>query len=182
VISTEGAVTEPAYFDHFSNDNIQIKILTHKTKNAPSDVLKRMMKYLEKEGSREGDQHWLVIDKDEWKHEQIKPLHDWAGEASNRGLALSNPHFEYWLLLHFEKPKNGISSQYIFKQLKKYLPGYDKSLSLRELQKLKAHVHDAMRNARQKDSPKCKDWPRGHGATVYRLVEVLIKTVRLENS
>ena len=52
---------------------------------------------------KQGDQLWLVIDRDpqSWKEKQIALI---GRECSRRKyyLALSNPCFELWLLLHFE--------------------------------------------------------------------------------
>ncbi len=40
--------------------------------------------------------------KDEWTDDQLSQLNEWAQGADNYGFALSNPKFEFWLLLHFE--------------------------------------------------------------------------------
>lgn len=179
VISTEGSITEPDYFSMFGSEYLHIKIVRGKCKRAkkssPKAVLQRMKDYLEEEGFRDGDQHWLVIDKDKWKNEQIQPLYDWTVGAKNRGFAFSNPSFEYWLLLHFDAAKNVTSSKNVLKRLEKFLPKYNKSLDASMLQKLKNLLPAAIENAKQKDVPLCEDWPRINGTTVYRLIEEILK-------
>ena len=54
-----------------------------------------MISYLKREA-------WLVVDKDQWTDDQLIKLLEWSQKADNYGFALSNPKFEYWLLLHFE--------------------------------------------------------------------------------
>ena len=53
VIAAEGSITEPQYFAIFNNENttIQIKCLKDKNKTSPTQVLKRMEKYLQENDS-----------------------------------------------------------------------------------------------------------------------------------
>lgn len=181
ILSTEGKITEPDYFSMFDNDNIHIKIVKGKSKktrkSSPDSVLQRMSEYLEEEKLKKekSDQYWLVIDKDMWLDSQIQPLYAWASEAKNRGFALSNPKFEYWLLLHFEDGKGIRSPRELLDHLNKYLPGYAKHLNDTMLEKLDASFQEAIKNAKQKDVPACEDWPKIYGTTVYRLVEEILK-------
>jgi len=180
VISTEGSNTEPRYFLWFDNDHIHIKIAKgnckRAKKNCPSAVLQRMEDHLREEKSKKekSDQYWLVIDKDQWSDSQIKPLHDWALGVESRGFALSNPNFEYWLLLHFEDAKGINSPRKILERLQRYLPEYEKNLDDLMLKQFEDRFSVAIENARQKDVPACEDWPRVYGTTVYRLIEEIL--------
>ena len=58
-------------------------------------------------------------------------------------------------------------------RLKSYLPHFEKGHV--EVNKLQPGIHDATRRADLKDKPRCLDWPRTTGTTVYRLVKKLIK-------
>ncbi len=58
--------------------------------------------HLRQEALGSSDEAWLVVDKDQWTDEQLDQLHAWARTHDNYGFTLSNPKFEYWLLLHFE--------------------------------------------------------------------------------
>ena len=84
-------------------------------------------------------------------------------------MAVSNPKFEYWLLLHFEDG-NGVNIKNCIQRLKAYLPHFDKNHV--EIDKLKDKIDDAIKRANMKDKSHCK-WPAQNGSTVYRLVEKL---------
>ena len=113
VVATEGQKTEPQYFSLFNSASV-IRVLCLKCgrDSAPESVLKRMQRYLNDEEIKKTDEAWLVVDKDQWSSAQLLMLHQWAQSAANYGMALSNPKFEYWLLLHFEDGSGvGTSSQ-----------------------------------------------------------------------
>lgn len=174
VIATEGAETEPAYFKMFEDQErvIHIQVLPGKNKSAPPQVWKRMNEHLKKKGLKAEDQAWLVVDTDQWSEQQLVALFQWSRSIENYGLAVSNPKFEFWLLLHFEDGNGIASSRECSERLRRCLPNYDKGeLDLRQL---RDGVIDATRRARQKDLPPCADWPRTVGTTVYRLVEQLV--------
>ena len=120
------------------------------------------------------DEAWLVVGKDNWKDEQLERLHAWAQSHKNYGFALSNPKFEYWLLLHFEDGIGISSSIECSERLKRYLPGYDKGIDVRKISR--SQIDMAVERARQRDNPPCCDWPRNPGVTtVYRLVESILR-------
>src|SRR5690349_15468219 len=102
IVSVEGRKTECQYFEILNSlqTDVYIRCLNHKSKNASPYVLKRMREYLKNEPLKKYDEAWIVIDKDTWTDEQLTQLCEWTKEAENYGLALSNPKFEYWLLLH----------------------------------------------------------------------------------
>lgn len=176
IIATEGTKTEPQYFGMFNslNATIHVECLKQKHGTAPPQVLKQMRTYLQDEGLKRRDEAWLVVDKDQWTDEQLAQLHRWAQTAENYGFALSNPKFEYWLLLHFEDGDNVSSARACTERLRTHLPNFDKGNV--EVEKLKPGISEAIRRAKQKDTPPCTDWPRTTGTTVYRLVEKLLNT------
>ncbi len=171
IIAVEGAKTEPQYFAIFNNEQsvIQVQCLRGRHDSSPPQVLKRMELWLDQEALLASDEAWLVVDKDHWTEDQLTQLHAWAQTKVNYGFALSNPKFEYWLLLHFEDGNEVANSQNCTDRLKKYLPGFDKGIDSRKF--TSAMMNDAIRRARQRDNPPCEDWPRTAGTTVYRLVE-----------
>lgn len=116
-----------------------------------------------------------MVDKDQWKNGQLNQLKQWAQESENFGFAVSNPKFEYWLLLHFEDG-NGIAfPQDCTNRLKKFMRGYDKGLNSRKL--TRERVEEAVRRARLRDNPPCADWPQAMGgSTVYRLVDNILQS------
>jgi hypothetical protein len=134
-------------------------------------VLRAMQKHLRHNPFTVRDEAWIVIDTDSWTEEQLAAVHAWSVEAPGRGLCVSNPMFEYWLLLHFEDGDNVASPRECLEKLVRRLPTYGKgSLPLSQLE---PRVDEAVGRARRRDTPPCLDWPRLTGTTVYRLVERL---------
>jgi len=132
-----------------------------------------MKNYLNKEGLKKTDEAWIVIDMDEWSSEQITQIYEWSKSKENYGLAVSNPMFEFWLLLHFEDGTKIASAKECLERLKRHLPEYRKGIDIRKF--TSEIIHNAVRRAKQRDNPMCVDWPRAiGGTTVYRLVEKLI--------
>lgn len=177
VISTEGN-TEREYFRMLKNynKNVTIKVLRNKASD-PASVLgkiKSELKILKRPGSesQSQDQAWVVIDKDSWSDNQVKPLLDWSKTDRQHGFALSNPHFEYWLLLHFEDPPGIGSPRDCLSKLRKHLPKYDKHIDNQMFSI--ACIENAVTRAKAQ-TPLTIDWPRTTGTTVYRLVERLIQ-------
>jgi len=174
VIATEGVKTEPRYFALFNNRQsvIKVKCLRGKSESSPPQVLRRMAKYLRQESLKKSDEAWLVVDKDQWLNEQLEQLLRWAQGSDNYGFALSNPKFEYWLLLHFEDGEGISSSRACLERLKRYLPNYDKDIDPGKI--TPGIIANAIQRAKQRDNPPCTDWPRSIGSTVYRLVERIL--------
>ena len=190
LIATEGDKTEPQYFailnDHHSV--IHVDCIKSKHHSSPLQVLKRMEDRLKRETLKNSDEAWLVVSSMTIsKHhssplqvlkpmagwQQLAQLHTWSQDADNYGFALSNPKFEYWLLLHFEDGTNIGSSSECSSRLKRYLPAYDKGLDARNI--TPDMIEDAIRRAKARDNPPCGDWPRTFGSTtVYKLVENIL--------
>lgn len=173
VIAVEGAKTEPQYFKIFNNEQsvINLKCLRGKHKSAPSQVLERMEAYLTKEGLKGTDEAWLVVDRDQWQDEQLDQLYAWGKKKENYGFALSNPKFEYWLLLHFEDGAGVRSSRDCTERLQRYLPKYDKSIDARHF--TSERISAAISRARQRDNSPSDGWSHSVGTTVYRLIEAI---------
>lgn len=173
IVATEGVKTEPQYFAILNNCYSFIHVDCLKSSNSPPEVLKNMKDHLKKEPLKKSDEAWLVVDKDQWTDEQLAQLHAWSQDADNYGLALSNPKFEYWLLLHFEDGTNIGSLSKCSDRLKKNLPDYDKGLDSRKI--TSDMIEDAVPRAKVRDNPPCEDWPRTFGSTtVYKLVENIL--------
>jgi len=172
VIATEGLITEPEYFSIFREQSpIQITCLKQKHESSPLQVLAKLKQYIRAESLREEDEAWVVIDKDQWTDAQLRKLYDWTQEQNNYGLAVSNPKFEFWLLLHFEDG-NRITASNCIERLQRYLPEYKKKIDTSKFPLTK--INDAVNRAKRKDNPRCSDWPRNTGTTVYRLVENIL--------
>lgn len=176
VIAVEGTKTEPQYFNIINEHQslIWVNCLNGNHNSSPPQVLRRMKNHLLREDLKSSDEAWLVVDKDQWTEEQLDQLNDWADKRPNYDLAVSNPKFEYWLLLHFEGG-TGIASPMDCKdRLKRHLPGYVKGIDARKI--TRDRIQEAIRRAKLRDNPPCADWPRVlGGTTVYKLVEKMLQ-------
>lgn len=175
ILAVEGAVTERQYFDILNRiiAGVNIKTLKKKDKSSPSQVLKRMRTELSKEPLQELDEAWLVIDNDGREDKELEPLNQWAKQADKHNFALSNPKFEYWLLLHFEDA-GAHDSRSCSKALENCLPNFDKSIDHRKF--TVENINEAVCRAKRQnqDEQSCHDWPRSTGTTVYKLVESIL--------
>jgi len=147
---------------------IRVKCLCGKG-SSPEYVLRKAKEYISRNQLRKTDEIWLVVDKDNWTDSQLNNIFFWTDSANNRSLALSNPCFELWLLLHFEDATPATAEECI-RRLKRFLPNYDKSVKYKDFL---SKISNAIQRAKTKDQPPCRDYPRAAGTTVYRLVEKL---------
>ena len=174
VISVEGSKTEPQYFAIFNQSEsiLLVKCLKRKsTESSPKHVLASMELYLRKESFKKTDEAWIVVDRDSWQEDQLKELLRWSKKKDNYGFALSNPKFEYWILLHFEDGKGISSIQECSARLKKYLPNYKKDIDGSKI--TLDHVRQAILRARKR-SVKVDDLSQTWSTGVYKLVEKII--------
>lgn len=177
VIVAEGKKTEPQYFVLLNRQSIvKVECLSGKN-SSPKHVLKKMEDFLEKESLKKSDKNWeawIVVDKDQWTDEQLMQLYEWSRSAENYGLAVSNPKFEYWLLLHFEKGDGVGNSHDCSTRLKKWLPNFDsKGITSRDIDIEK--INSAISLAESRDNQPSKKWPVSNGSTVYKLVTNIMK-------
>ena len=172
VVAVEGVKTEPHYFNIIDTLQLDVRVLclTANNKSSPAYVLKKLKDYLNEKEFKFSDEAWIVVDKNSWHDDQLMQLHNWAQEKNNYGFALSNPNFEYWLLLHFEDGTKIISTKNCTDRLKRHIPNYDKQINANKI--TKENVHSAIRRAILRDNPPCTDWPQNLGCTtVYKLVQ-----------
>jgi len=150
IISCEGQNTEPQYFQTIKNklsDDISVLLEVHivprdDNKSAPKYVLSDLQQVIEEkyDYKKDYDQMWLVLDREKVRARRTEIL-DILPECKNKDykIALTNPTFEFWLLLHivnikeydkkslFENKKIKKSKRYLEKELSEKLNGYDKS-------------------------------------------------------
>jgi len=141
LILCEGRRTEPGYFralrSAFRNRLVVVEI------DDRTGVPKTLVEHAserKKEAEREArsrrdpflayDEVWCVFDVDEHPH-----LPDARQQARDNGinLAISNPCFELWALLHFQHQTAYLERQNVQRKLRRHLPGYDKDLPFERL-------------------------------------------------
>ncbi len=174
VLSCEGNVTEIQYFRHFENlrDDVYIKFVNNRRhKSAPLFVVNALKKYLIEEPLIGADEAWAVIDYDERPEQMIQCVIDVLDDIGrNAHLALSNPNFEFWLLLHFEDGIGIQTKKECNTRLAKYISNYDKNIP----DKVFTHIEKAIARAAAIDKHSNTPWPQKSGTTVYKLVKLLM--------
>lgn len=131
-IVCEGNETEVLYFKHFRTRNCLVDIIPIPSKHKAAEHLVKHANSLIDKGSynpKDGDLIWCVFDCDDNKDTELKAALNHA-EKQGYKIAFSNPAFEYWYLLHFEKHsgyiENSSSTIEILKN-RNYLRNYGKS-------------------------------------------------------
>ena len=181
-IICEGKETETLYFKHFRSRNCLVDIVPIPSKHKAAEHLVKHAKSLISQSDyypKDGDQLWCVFDRDDNKDHELQAALSYAQKQGYR-IAYSNPSFEYWYLLHFEK-KNGFlkDSAAVIDILKHngYLANYEKSVDVYE--DLIAHQQIAIERAKnrveqlEKGNTVIISCDSNPVTTVYELVEFL---------
>ncbi len=191
VIATEGTQTEKQYFEALngSNPRIHIKVLEKlDTASSPKKVLAYLDKFKKEYSLRAGDELWLVIDRDyqSWEEKEISEVAQLCHQKKYH-LALSNPCFELWLLLHWvylcnysEEEKQKIlenktinnKRNYTDEKLKNLLKSYNKANLKTE--DFMPYIKQAIQQAKSLDLNPSDRWQDELGTRVYQLVERII--------
>ena len=127
-IISEGEKTEKKYFRNYRKRGCGLEIKTPNTSRTdPIGLVEFAERQIRKHGLEpEGDDEvWCVFDVDE----NEEKIHDAVEKASEKGIkiALSNPCFEIWYLLHFELRQTRLSCDETIDNLKKYVQDYSKN-------------------------------------------------------
>lgn len=155
--------TERSYFKYL-NETLFRKIVfefpgSRNHNSDPGSVLKALKKEI-KNYKEDITGAWVIIDKDRWTAEQLIELESWRLTNPTYGLAISNPCFELWLLLHVTDqfpPTETLVTQ----ALKKQFPDWEKPNCPKFTEEM---VKDAVDRAKRNDQ-----------TTVYKLLEILLK-------
>ena len=140
LIACEGSETERAYFRGFQrvhrNSNAKV-VVEHPKGTNPRRIVEfaiEMQQQIKREEDwGDEDSTWAMYDGVE--HYRSDPG-DWyraldIAKANDIRLAISNPSFELWYLLHFQEQTGWLERDAAYKRLRdKWLPGYDKTNEL----------------------------------------------------
>lgn len=204
ILSFEGSVTEKKYFEdlrksEYFNDSGLIETIPlprESTESNPLVVKKLLKEAKDNFNFRDSDEFWLIIDKDEWEkihHINLNQLASDCQYEKNFYLALSNPCFELWLILHLtdlskltDKERNRLrdnpkinpssknSKHYVDKVIEQAMNngrGYNKKPNPRIFL---PYIPIAIIRAKAL-SKEGELFPSDLGTDVYKLVEKLIK-------
>jgi hypothetical protein len=198
VLAYEGNNTEALYFEAFrettlfNDDKIYLYSLRRAkgdTNSSPSHVFNKLKREVKEEFNLENaDELWMIIDRDQWIN--ISAINILCKEEGNFYLALSNPCFEFWLLLHLKdisfynpatqkkifannKIGRGKKRSYIKNLLNSIISGgYNESNPMPE--RFFPYIKDAINRAKSMDDLS-EDYPSKLGSHVYKLAEKIVK-------
>lgn len=135
----EGEVTEAGYFADLRRLHRAVLSIEISPKGKPKTLVERatrMKKDAERDARKESDDNlrfdfvWCVFDTDD---------HPGIPEAKQRArdnginLAISNPCFEIWILLHFQDHRSHVQRKILRAMCRTYLPDYVKEVPCDEL-------------------------------------------------
>ena len=152
LIVTEGEVTEPEYFKalrHHCKALVDIHFAAAgvpKTCVEKAIKLRSMDQQTSKDPNLQYDESWCVFDVD--NHPLFAEAKQQAKDNGIR-LAISNPNFELWLLLHFQEQNSHIHRDKLPTKIKKFMPGYVKSPDMEKLLPLHVTAIERAENLRK---------------------------------
>lgn len=180
VLAFEGNVTERLYFEDFKNSDkfddelIYLHLLKRQkndTNSAPNHVFAKLKREARDEFNfGKNDELWMIIDTDNWV--SIPEIIAECNKSKNMFVAVSNPCFEFWLLLHIKNideyseterllilknKKVSRKKNYIDTKIAEILGSYNKT-KLKSAQFLPT-IDLAISQARKLDNPK-EDYPK----------------------
>lgn len=188
LIGCEGAKTEPLYFNgirqHLRRSTVDFVIVEpggSDPKTIVSAVVERVAELERAHKWRRGDSAWAVFDGEEhWRTRGER--HNWndaiqLAEAREIRLAISNPCFELWYLLHFQARAAELDRDAALVALRAHMPKYEKNLPLFERLHREGGMQPAVERARGL-AAMCgrAGWSRWRNPStgVFRLVELLL--------
>ncbi|MDX1968788.1 MAG: RloB family protein [Planctomycetaceae bacterium] len=184
VIASEDTHAVQLYFDRFQPRRVQFRVLpTENGKSSPEAIMQRLKDFEREYEIGEGDQLWYCGDLDHWaESNHIAALRSVLRSCAQAGyeVAISNPCFELWLLLHFcDAPQEIENCKSITQELSRIAGGYSKPLGCRTEISV-VMIEAAMTRAAALDQ-NTHEIPATPTTRVYRIMQVLIsrESIRL---
>jgi len=189
LIVCEGAKTELQYFERLCRclrlQPVEVEIIGDECGSDPVSVVREAVnrrreraKGAKKSGIQVPyDEVWCVLDVEKFgRNPQLPRALDMASQNSIT-MVLSNPCFEFWILLHFERVGSSFQDcQRVIRKLRDYLPGYQKA-DPGVFQQVAGQIDDAVKRAKdimrsqwQHETDVCRKDP---SSEVYLLVQRL---------
>ena len=193
VIASEGKDTERIYFKALAKEYTNLRVHVHilerseneQNNSSPEHVLKQLNDYKSKYDLEADDELWLVVDKDRWTEAMLSHVATECSQEVAMHMALRNPCFELWLLLHMEdaaslspeeqeqwmknRRKSKNADPYLKVRLRQKMGSYHESSY--DALTLIAHIEDAIERARALDKNPTDRWPQTLGTRVYLLAK-----------
>lgn len=149
LVVCEGSKTEPTYFEALRQKyrlrTVDVEICGSDKGTDPVSVVQCAF---EKRKAKDFDHVWCVIDTESYRQAKERNLSSALQMAKDAeiNVAVSNPCFEFWFLLHFERHGGTLGSyKATHQELAKHLPDYDKGEDV--FDKLDRRTDTAITNA-----------------------------------
>ena len=186
IIACEGSKTERGYFEEIRKSmrlpTLHIFVV-HPNATDPRSIVRAAIEYRRERKADKtwtaGDEAWAVFDGDEHMLSNPANWNDALQTARNNQiqLAVSNPSFEFWYLLHYQEHGGNLSRQDALRLLRRHIENYEKADKLWPvpLEPLTAEaIQRAKQLARRAEADGLK--PHSNPCTgVCELVESLLK-------
>ncbi|PCH69299.1 MAG: hypothetical protein COC06_07795 [Bacteroidales bacterium] len=198
ILSYEGKISEKKYFEDFRkselfNNSGLIEIISLKRPedkgSDPISVKKLLQKAKQEFRFKKTDEFWLIIDRDDWEtihNHNFDSLIEECNSEENFFLAMSNPCFEIWLIMHLKD-----ISEFSAEEKQKILTNEKVSSSKNHIDRVLGDIQE--RGYKKRPNPNVflpktttaitrakvlnvnnEDYPTGLGSHVYKLVEKLL--------
>lgn len=182
LVVCEGRVTERSYIEGFERmvRNASVEVKVHDEHGDPRKLVEMAKSEKQRalaEAKRENDDFlaydevWCAFDRDQ--HERFKDACQMARD-NQLELAVSNPCFELWLLLHFRNNPGPQHRRRMQTMLKKHLPGYDKHVDFERIASLVAQATERARRLDQEAERIGETFPNPTTG-FYRLTESIAR-------
>lgn len=184
VVVCEGAKTEPSYLrliNRRATDALVELEIVDEAATSPKQLVERACEIVSaarrevrrtRDPNAQVDEIWCVFDVDE--HPMLREAKQQA-EDNGVSIAISNPSFEIWLLLHFVDQTAYIHRDEVLRLVKAQIADYDKCV--RTLDELEGRYGDARQRAQRLDRKHAGDetaFPQDNPASgMWRLVDSL---------
>ena len=180
VIASEDTYAVKVYFSRFRTRQVQFRVLsTEDGKSSPKDVVDRLNEFKKEFQTLDGDQFWYCGDLDHWAQSGHIANFTEALRLCRQAdyhIAISNPCFELWLLLHFADldASHSAKGADVEAQLSANANGYSKRIGCMAAISPEM-VHDAIRRSKALDVTPADVIPQVPTTRVYLIVEELLK-------
>lgn len=180
VIASEDRYAVKQYFAFFRSTRVQFEVLeTDDGKSSPRHVLHRLDEFKKEYDLdlEKGDQLWLVCDTDHWiEPSHIKNLVKVVRQCAQKGIgvALSNPCFDLWLLLHFDEfpSESALTCDEVGDRIRTIVGQYNKK-KVYNLPITDELVRDATRRSKA-NQPSTGEIPNQTQTAVHLIIEDLL--------
>ena len=180
VIATEDRFAPKQYFEALELSRVSVRVFgTEDNRSHASWVVERLREVFEDAKKNNelqpDDEFWVLLDTDHWTQpNHVAGFSQAIQEARQAGfrVAVSNPCFELWLLLHVadvSPPLDACAD--VESQLRAVLGGYNKTNVPAD--KLHPGISRAVERAKKLDVG-TNGWPQSTGTQVHELVEALL--------